>query len=146
MIKRKNRPHGPGGAARNGRDKSSKSNLYYNSNGKTIPVFVGNKFIGEVVGNTFLKHIKGSLHILWRPPAIALDIESLRFAEESGAEFVEIIDTETGDLFFSSINQIWQKGTKFNRGYGNQIFLRLEYWNQPGKQDSCQLSLFEAKK
>ncbi len=41
---------------------------------------------------------------------------------------VQIRDTETGAIFRSSISAIKSKGFIFDRGFGNQVGLRLEDW------------------
>jgi hypothetical protein len=92
------------------------------------PIHAGNRVIGKVSGNTFYKHIRGSVHILRTPRAIALDVGSLEQAERAGAVNVQVTDTETGTAYRSSIEHIRRAGFDLDRGFGSQIALPIEGW------------------
>ena len=88
-------------------------NSIYSSNGKVV---------GKVKGDTFYKSIAKN-HYLLIPPAIAFDISSLDDAERAGAQWVQVTDRENGTIFRATIEHIRVKGKKFNRGFGDQIYL-----------------------
>ena len=98
------------------------------------PIYVAGKVnpIGHVESDTFLKSIK-TRHMLRQPPAIALDVQSLRDAEEAGAAFVEITNTETRKQYRASVAAIWRHGFRFDRGWGEQIALTLNQWVDPAR-------------
>jgi hypothetical protein len=84
--------------------------------------------IGKVVGNTFTKSVKGSIHFLRTPPCIAFDIFSLKEAVKLGATKVQVTDLETGCVYTASIKHILNKGMRINRGHGEQIALSMNGW------------------
>jgi hypothetical protein len=103
-------------------------------NQTSTPVYSANgRVIGEVCGATFYKWVKASIHFLRQPPAIAFDIVSLHSAAESGAELVEVLDTESGRIYRASISNVWANGRRFDRGFGQQIFLVLSRWSVGGR-------------
>jgi len=67
--------------------------------------------VGDVTSGVFKKNILGSRHILRKPPAIALSVESLTQAEQFGASEVQITDTESGRVYSCSIE--FFKGNSF---------------------------------
>lgn len=89
---------------------------------------VGSKIVGTVKDNVFKKKLIADKHFLKKPPSIAFDIATLLEAKHLGATKVEITETKTGNKYTSSIQQIFDKGFKLNRGYGNQIALILKEW------------------
>jgi len=99
------------------------------------------KVVGVVRGNVFHKRVRGSVHMLRRPPGWAVDITVLADAEKHGAESVEIEDTETGKRYKVSVSLFWNRGIKIDRGHGRQIALPLKYWSVEGQP--AQMSLLE---
>lgn len=91
------------------------------------------KIIGEVKGLVFQKRLRASRHFLRVPPAIAFDVQSLHDAERAGARVVCVIDDESGWGYAAAIEKIWRRGRRFNRGYGEQIFLPLHEWRTDDK-------------
>lgn len=89
------------------------------------PIYAGVKVIGHVKGDVFYKTIKGSKHILRRPPALAFDVQSLEEAEQAGARKVEVLDTETKNRYVAQLAHVWEKGFRLNRGFGEQIALPM---------------------
>jgi hypothetical protein len=94
-----------------------------NSKRNGIPIYAQGKIIGLVVGDVFRKRIRGSIHALRKPPALALDIEALRNAESVGARWVAILDIETNKTYWARISIFWDKGKVIDRGYGVQMML-----------------------
>lgn len=90
---------------------------------------VNGKIVGEVEGGWFKKRIQGSKHFLKKPPAIAFDKESLFEAQRYGATMVQVTDTETGTVYKSSIDKIFEIGLELNRGFGEQIAMTFRFWD-----------------
>lgn len=97
-----------------------------------IPIYVGKRVIGRVMGDTFYKSIAPN-HYLTTPPAIAFDVSTLIDADEAGAIWVEVKDRGTKTKYRSRISHIWENGFRFNRGYGEQIGLPLDCWIKSGQ-------------
>lgn len=100
-------------------------------NGQTTPIYrADGREIGEVNGDTFQKHIRGSKHFLREPRAIAFDVSVLRDAEHVGAVIVLVIDDETGCEYRANMRRLWRKGFAVRRGYGDQWAMRLTEFNR----------------
>ena len=104
-------------------------------------IMVGDKVVGKVLGDEFIKEVHSTKHFLQKPRAIAFDEDSLVQAQKHGATKVKVIDLDTGIVYRVTIELIYQKGFYFNRGWGNQIGLTLDLWSshpksQPGLFDS----------
>lgn len=113
---------------------------------KKITICAGNgKVVGAVEDGIFSKSIKGSKHILQKPPAIAFDVCSIEQAKAAGASRVQVLDTESDKVYSASLERISEKGTYFNRGWGEQVFLPMVYWGmtKKGEPQVEQLSLFQ---
>lgn len=83
--------------------------------------------MGEVVGEVFKKNITGSRHILHKPRAIALSVESLTQAEHAGAREIQINDKETGRVYSCSIDDFRDKSFPIQRGgFEPQLALPLD--------------------
>lgn len=106
-------------------------------------IFLGDSFFGEVRGNLLIKPIRGSRHILRKPPSIANDLEALNVAMELGAKYIVVIDSDTGKEYRSSLSQIFARGVIMDRGHGRQIRLAMEYWGNGRDQSADQLSFWE---
>jgi hypothetical protein len=103
---------------------------------------VNGRVIGEVRGDTFYKTIAGSKHMLRRPAGIALDLGSLADAEDAGARYVEIFDSETGRHYHAAISTIRARGFRVSRGFGEQVALPLDAWARDAEPAAEQLALF----
>lgn len=106
----------------------------------TSPICVGTKVVGYVAGGVFRKSVRGSVHFLRSPRAIAFDVSTLHDAESAGARFVEITDSETGRKYRAALSTVWAKGWAFNRGFGEQWGVPLGAWNRD--DGPAQLALF----
>lgn len=106
------------------------------------PIYVNGRAIAKVKGDTLIKSIHGSRHMLRQPRAIAFDVDSLNQAEAAGAVLVNVTDQETGVIYRSTIAHIRDKGIRLNRGYGEQIALPLEGWTTHKRGGGLQLALF----
>jgi len=104
----------------------------------STPIYASGKVIGHVRGDTFYKAVRGSVHFLRKPPAIALDSQSIADAARAGATWVEITDTESGKIYRARLDTIRKHGRVFNRGFGMQIYLCLHEWGKDS--EAAQLS------
>ena len=91
---------------------------------------VNRRTVGQVIDGVFVKDVSSSKHFLHTPEAIAYTIDTLHAAQRAGAEFCQVLDTDTGIIFKASIAKIWGMGKKFNYGWGDQIYLTVQNWNQ----------------
>ena len=57
----------------------------------TPKIKVGNKIVGEVLGDTFVKRLHSKTHFLRKPRAIAFDVDTLSQAQELGATRITLI-------------------------------------------------------
>ena len=85
--------------------------------------------VGYVRGDTFYKTISGSVHFLQKPYGIANDVDTLNEAKHAGATRLQITDRETKSKYFATIALVFDKGVYFNRGFGNQIVLPMQYFS-----------------
>jgi hypothetical protein len=111
------------------------------SNKNYKPIFANGKVIGKVQGDTFYKTIKNK-HVLRKPPAIANDIGALEDAAKAGAQRVRITNKDSGITYTTTIEQILNEGKRFNRGFGEQVFLPIGEWQASGANIAVQYELF----
>jgi len=125
-----------------GRSGAGSSQLHVHSTAS--PVYAQGRVVGQVRGDVFCKTVRSSAHMLRRPPAWALDLQSLLDAERLGARFVELFDRDSGATYRASAEQVRRYGFTFDRGHGRQIGLPLERWavRKAGQPVAEQLSLF----
>ncbi len=105
------------------------------TNRKSIPVLAMHRQVGAVIGDVFSKRVQGSRHFLRKPPAIALDVESLARAEAAGARSVEIHDEESGLTYRADFETIRAHGLRIDRGFREQIALPFRWWNTGKRVD-----------
>jgi hypothetical protein len=98
------------------------------NNSNHTPIYVAQRVIGVVAGDTFHKTITGSKHILRRPRAIAFDRCTLRDAAAAGATCAAILDRETHATYTISFETIDRHSFPVLRGHGDQIAVTLEHW------------------
>jgi hypothetical protein len=90
---------------------------------------INGRTVGQVIADEYVKDITNN-HILKYPLAIANDIQALHDAERAGALYCVFTNTDTGIVYRVPIAKIWDMGTRFNRGWGDQIYLTLNNWTQ----------------
>ena len=115
----------------------------YTPKSRGVKIYAGGRRVGVVRGDTFFKRICHR-HILFTPPAIAVDIEALNQAEKVGASRADVLDLDSGTHYLASIAHFWKTGFLFNRGFGDQLGLPLENWQvvQKGRVYAEQLSIW----
>ena len=100
------------------------------SNRESFQIHVAGRHVGVVENGIFKKTITGSRHILRKPPAIALSVESLQQAEHAGADEINITDIETGCVYACTVEHF--KGYSFplqRGGFEPQLALALEQFD-----------------
>jgi hypothetical protein len=103
----------------------------------------GGRVVGQVIAGRFVKKAKGSRHMLREPKGWAVDVQSLDDARDLGAEMVEIHDTESDITYSAPVAQVLSKGFRFDRGFGPQICLPLQFWcvRHPGEAQQLSLAI-----
>lgn len=71
--------------------------------------------------------------MLRRPRAWACDVDALDQARAAGAEWVEIPDKDTGQVYRAALADFYRRGLKVDRGHGAQLALPLAAWNVAGR-------------
>lgn len=142
---RKSRPAGsPDGRRRDAGTLVNHHSSTAGPNFTTILVWHAGRVVGEVReengARVFQKRVRGSVHFLRSPRAVAWDLTALHEAERLGATGVLVIDTETGREYRAPLSTVWAKGWAFDRGHGRQWALRLDIFNRP--EEPAQLPLF----
>jgi len=86
------------------------------------------KIRGVIENRILRKTICGSLHLLRKPPAIALDA---RMYDRYRPYFdeIEITDTETGTVYRAGAPYFDKRRFVIERGYGKQYALPLSCWS-----------------
>ena len=96
----------------------------------------GRAIVGRVEGDTFHKSARSSVHMLRRPRAWACDVDALDQARAAGAEWVEILDQDTGARYRAALADFYRRGVALDRGHGAQLALPLTYWDAAGGRRS----------
>ena len=65
--------------------------------------------------------------------AWAADVDALDQARAAGAEWVEILDQDTGARYRAALADFYRRGLKVDRGHGAQLALPLAAWNVAGR-------------
>ncbi len=88
-----------------------------------------NKTIGKSNGRIFKKTIRGSIHLLRKPPAIAIDADAYDKHIAFSHQLLEIYDSETNRLYTSSTEDFNLHRIEFDRGHGKQYALAMNHWH-----------------
>ncbi|MFC1930346.1 hypothetical protein ACFLWE_00410 [Chloroflexota bacterium] len=113
------------------------------------PVWVGNKVIGYIEGNRFIKPVVGSKHKLRQPPAWAIDADVFDREVKPVCTQIVIVDKEAGTEYHATVETFDSLKGSFDRGFGRQYFLTLNAWKTHDNGNGSgnghkQLSLFDA--
>jgi hypothetical protein len=114
------------------------------NNPNHTPIYIAQRVIGIVQGDTFHKAITGSKHILRRPRAIAFDRCTLRDAAAAGATCVEVLDRETGTTYTIAFETINRHSFPVLRGHGDQVAVTLDHWAINGATPVAQASVAQS--
>ncbi len=108
------------------------------------PITLQGRVIGVIEGNTFTKTVHGSKHQVRSPPAWAIDAEVFDREIKPNCRQILIIDRETNNRYRTSVDTFDYKKKAFDRGYGRQYYLTLNYWSNENDGEK-QLSLWEKR-
>lgn len=89
----------------------------------------GDKIIATVVGDTLVKKVRSSMHMLRVPAAWAIDKDIYDNAREYFHSIL-IYDTENLVQYRCSKELFEEKRFLLDRGHGEQYALTLGYWQQ----------------
>ena len=131
--------------ASNERNETSLQGASHLSHKNFNDVSIGTQVVGKVLNGVFTKRVRSSRHFLRKPPAIALDIDTVEQALRLGATKVEVYDMESGMFYRAKIDLIFEKGFRFNRGFGDQIALCLSRWEIEQTDQGKQSTLWGAR-
>ena len=118
---------------------------FYHNRKEKKPVYRSDgRVIGNLQGDTLVKRVIGSKHMLRTPKAWAVDVVAYEQAKRAGARYIEIRDRESGITYRVSLDGFLRFGIRLDRGYGAQIALPLEKWTVMNPSDPAgrQLELF----
>lgn len=107
--------------------------IYYNAAGRPV---------ATLAGHVLRKRVRASVHMLRKPPAWAVDVSILEAARRDGATRIEVEDAETKRIYTAHVSAFDTHGFSFDRGFGRQIGLPLQYWHVEAV-NARQLALFE---
>jgi len=100
---------------------------------------------GKICGDVWRKRVRASVHLLRKPkPAWAVDVDDLDAARRCGATSIEIVDTESGDVYRCEVSRFLAYASRFNRGAGDQAALPLGFWRKSAAaepQEATQLRM-----
>jgi len=95
-------------------------------------VKVGDKIVGHLEGNRFIKTVIGSKHRLRRPPAWAIDAEAFDTEVKPNATEIVVLDRETDTEYHCTVETFDRLKGELDRGFGRQYFLTLNHWEVRG--------------
>lgn len=103
--------------------------------------------MGAVVGDTLWRQITDNNRQILRHPrrAFSFTADTLREAERRGCRWVVVTD-EHGKQYRAPLGAFWRAPAfELNRGYGLQVALPLDAWDDPTKPKPVQPALFEVE-
>lgn len=100
---------------------------YFNTKAKRV-VKAGDKIVGHLIGNRFIKSVIGSKHRLRFPSAWAIDAKVFDSEIRPNATEIIVIDKEAGLEYHCSVETFDQLKEELDRGFGKQYFLTLNHW------------------
>lgn len=80
-------------------------------------------------GFRLVRRVRGSKHLLRKPPAWSFERNILEQAHEHGVKVVEVHDLESNTTYTAPLALLWQRGIRLERGHGEQIALPLNLWH-----------------
>lgn len=88
---------------------------------------VDGKVIGTLEGGVFTKRVR-NLHQLHTPPAWAVDARAYRENLVGNCHTIVVDNIESGLRYTVSLKIFEQRKGFLSRGYGDQYFLPLKFW------------------
>ena len=101
---------------------------------------------GIVAGDVWRKTANATKHMLRAPRAWAVDTADLASVESLGVRYVQIHDLEQMRSYWARPETLRAKGFVFERGFGEQVALSLEWWRStPAEADAVAEGLQESE-
>lgn len=82
--------------------------------------------------STLKRRLKGSKHLLRKPPSICFDEGIIRQAERFECKAIEVTDTESSRVYRVPFSTFTEKAFQLNYGFGQQLALPIRYWSTDG--------------
>lgn len=99
------------------------SRLYVTDSAKGRKVLVG-----TIVGDRLIKRVEREKHFFRLENGYAMNSEAILELLNRGVKVIKIIESDTGDVYETTVNW-WNKwGKQANYGHGLQIFLNMKYF------------------
>lgn len=95
---------------------------------KYLYAFNGRK-VAALWGNVLVKIVKGTKQMLRYPLGWACDVTVANTAKSMGANWFQIFNKETKEIYECSMDDFLEKGLEINRGFGDQLVLPIQHWN-----------------
>ena len=83
---------------------------------------------GRIQGDTWIKQVSESRHLLRTPPGWAVDLADLELAESQGARFITIHELEGQQFYHAPLSTLRRFGQRIDRAFGPQLVLPLSHW------------------
>ncbi|GBC94464.1 hypothetical protein HRbin16_00245 [bacterium HR16] len=80
-------------------------------------------------GWRLVRRVRGSVHMLKRPPAWSFELGILEAAHEARVSVVEVCDVETGVTYTAPLPSLWRHGIRIQRDGTQQLALELRFWH-----------------
>jgi hypothetical protein len=134
QIKRERPTWKVGRDAKTNKGSSRKANYsrYYK---ESIPVFRSDgRKIGGIRKKVLFKVVRKSVHMLRKIEGWAWDEGALHQAQRLGVKKTLVIDKESGDEYWSTLENFLKNSIKIDYGHGPQRVLPIDYWRikRPG--------------
>jgi len=71
-------------------------------------------------------------HLLRKPPAWSYHVEVIEAMQKTGVNYMEVVCN--GKIYSCPLQRFLKYAQKHNRGYGEQMFLPLQYWDTEKEQ------------
>lgn len=97
--------------------------------------------VGHVKCKSFIKHARGSVHMLRRPRGWASDKTIINELQSLEVQKIKVHDDESGIIYYTSLSTFTERSFEFNRGHGVQMCLPLKYWQIKNKKIATQPSM-----
>ncbi|MBI4294636.1 MAG: hypothetical protein HY669_00525 [Chloroflexi bacterium] len=107
-----------------------------------VLVRVGDRIIGWLEGDTFIKPVYGSKHQLRTPAAWAIDATAFDEVVKERARNILVWEKESGTRYRASVEHFDKHKGVLDRGHGVQYYLVLSRWQiEPSRDAPRQLAL-----
>lgn len=102
------------------------------------------RVIAKIIGDTLIKKCK-SIHMLLKPAGWAYDVTVLETAKANNVKYIEIENTDTHQVYKTTLETFIARGIPIDRGYSKQIVLPIEYWETDFTGQTTLFDLLEEK-